>query len=199
MKHITVLILMGAAAAISGCATISEESCISGSWEALGYENGRDGDSRGKFSKIAETCTKYGITADYAQYRRGYDQGLPLYCSYDRGIRHGENGSSPKAECREIAAAAYLDGYDEGRVIYELRREYRAMLDHYDETHYALVDVLNRLASEDLAPEERKRLMKKRSRLKRRLDETRIDVRAFERVHGWPKTELAKPIPRRPN
>ncbi len=174
----------------AGCATISEDSCIAGSWESLGYEDGRNGESRGKFSKIAETCTKYGIAADFSQYRIGYDQGLPLYCSYDKGVDHGESGSSVKTECREIDAIPYLDGYDEGRVIYEIRREYDGLVKAYDKTRKALIDVSDRLSVEVMDPDERQRLRKKERRLQHLLDENRIDIRAFERIHGWPRGDL---------
>jgi len=77
---------LGFAGVISGCSTISEESCIEGSWERVGYEDGRGGKSLGHFDKIYETCAKYGVTPNAAQYQIGYDQGLPLYCSYDKGF-----------------------------------------------------------------------------------------------------------------
>ncbi len=189
----TSLILTSFAVLSAGCATISEDSCIAGSWESLGYEDGRNGESRGKFTKIAETCAKYGVSPNASQYRIGYDQGLPLYCSYDRGYDHGEGGSSLKTECREINAVPYFDGYDEGRVVYEIRREYDSLIQAYDSTRKALVNVSDRLSVETLEPEDRKRLRKKERRLQRQLDENRIDIRAFERIQNWPKRDL-KPV-----
>ena len=186
-------IYTGIALMTVGCASISEESCIAGSWESLGYEDGRNGESRGQFNKIAETCVKYGITANATQYRAGYDVGLPLYCSYDKGFAHGEVGRSIKTECREINSLTYIDGYDEGRVVYEIRREYEALVDVYFDHKTALEDVTLRLSDIDLEDGELKRLRKKRRRLENRLDEARIDVRAFERIQGWPKKKLPRP------
>lgn len=186
----TSLILASFAVLSAGCATISEDSCIAGSWESLGYEDGRNGESRGKFTKIAETCAKYGISPNVSQYRLGYGQGLPLYCSYDRGFDHGEDGSSLKTECREINATPYFDGYDEGRVVYEIRREYDSLVAAYETTRKSLVDVSDRLYDQTLEQDERKRLRKKERRLQRQLDDNRIDIRAFERVQGWPKGDL---------
>jgi len=190
MKRSIIFLLVGCAAISSGCATISEESCIAGSWEALGYEDGRDGSSRGKFTKIAETCAKYGIVADATQYRIGYSQGLPLYCSYDRGVRHGEDGSSLKQECREINAVPYLDGYDEGRIIYELRQAYNVLLDDYRDTCRAIEDVTLRLSAEGLEPKEKSRLIKKLRRLERQLVNDEHNIRYFEEDHGWPEQNL---------
>lgn len=187
------LILAGFAMLAAGCATISEESCIAGSWESLGYEDGRNGKSRGQFNRIAETCAKYGIAANAADYRIGYDQGLPLYCSYDKGFDHGDSGSSPKDECREINAVSYLDGYDEGRELYIVRKEYDGLIAAYNDTRKALEDVAYRVTDMSLADKERARLRKKKRRLERELDDNRIDIRAFERIQGWSKKTLPRP------
>jgi len=41
-----IILAISGAVLISGCATISEESCIEGSWEKLGYEDALGGSSR---------------------------------------------------------------------------------------------------------------------------------------------------------
>lgn len=187
------LIITGLALMTGACSTISEESCIAGSWESLGYEDGRKGESRSHFNKIAETCAKYGITANAVDYRLGYDQGLPLYCSYDKGLKHGEVGDSVKTECLEINASPYLDGYDEGRVIFEIRREYDALIDVYTDKRESLEDVAYRLTEDGLSDKERKKLRKKQRRLEDELDDARIDIRAFERIQNWPKQDLPAP------
>lgn len=187
------LILTSFAALLAGCSTISEEGCIAGSWESLGYEDGRDGKSRGHFNKIAETCTKYGIAAQATDYRRGYDQGLPLYCSYDKGLDHGESGDSVKTECREINSTPYLDGYDEGRVIYEIRREYDGLVDGYRDIRKDLEKVAREIHDGGHSEKEARRLRKKKYRLEDELDESRIDIRAFEKLQGWPRRNLPKP------
>ena len=187
------ILIAGFAALVAGCSTISEDSCIAGSWESLGYEDGRNGKSRGQFNKIAETCAKYGISANATQYKIGYDQGLPLYCSYDKGYDHGESGGSIKAECREINATKYLDGYDEGRITYAIQREYDGLIEVYDDTKAALEDVTYRMSDASLETRERKRLRDNRHRLERDLDDARIDIRVFERLQGWSKRTLVAP------
>lgn len=179
-------------ASLSGCATVSEETCIAGSWEALGYKDGRNGKSRGHFADIAETCAKYGITPNATQYRLGYDQGLPLYCSYDKGFSTGDNGNSPKEECLAIGADNYVDGHRDGYASFVVRSEYEDLIDEYNDVLKALDNVSERLLNETLPEDERKRLRKKRKRLERDLDDARIDIRAFERIEGWPKRDLRR-------
>ena len=226
------IILTGFAVMAAGCATISEESCIAGSWESLGYEDATTGESRNHFNKIAETCTKYGITANATEYRTGYDaglrqycsydkgyqhgtsgnwrktecgeinatpyldgynEGLPLYCSFDRGFDHGEAGDSAKAQCRKINSVAYLEGHDEGLVIYALKKEYQDLIEVYGDQRAELEDAAHRLSNFEMSDRDRRRLQEKKRRLERDLDETRIDIRAFERVHNWPKQPLYGP------
>ena len=224
-----IIIIAGFAALSASCSTISKDSCIAGSWESLGYEDGRNGESRGHFNKIAKACAKYGISANVLDYRAGYETGvrqycsydrgyrhgeagralktecreinstpyfdgyntgLPIYCSFDRGFDHGEAGKSANAQCRKISAIPYLDGHEEGRGLYEIRSEYEARIDAYDDTRSALEDVVYRLSSVDMNEDERTRLRKKKRRLERELDETRIDIRAFEQLYDWPKQAL---------
>lgn len=226
------IILADAAILLAGCSTISKDSCIVGSWESLGYEDGRKGESRGRFNKIAKSCAKHGILANAADYRSGYDAGVTQYCSYDKGLTHGKSGNSVKTECREINSTAYLagykegvplycsydrgfnhgeagnsiknqcsainaipylDGHEEGLVVYALNQEYEALYDVYEDKLAALEDVANRLSNSDMSDSEQSRLRRKLRRLERDLDETRIDIRAFERVQGWPKRSLPKP------
>lgn len=193
MMHKSILLTLAAGfavTAISGCATVSEETCIAGSWEALGYKDGRNGKSRGHFADIAETCAKYGVTPNASEYRLGYDQGLPLYCSYDKGFSTGDNGNSPKEECLAIGADNYVDGHQDGYATYLVRSEYEDLIDDYNDILKAFDNVSERLLDETLPAEEAKRLRKKRKRLARELDDARIDVRAFERVENWPKRSL---------
>lgn len=112
------IILVGFAVLSAGCSTISEESCIAGSWESLGYEDGRNGESRGHFNKIAKSCAKYGISANATDYRVGYDTGLRQHCSFDKGYKHGVSGNGRKTECLEINSTPYLDGYNNGLPLY---------------------------------------------------------------------------------
>jgi len=178
---------------MAGCSTISEEACVAGSWESLGYEDGRNGNSRGKFSKIAETCTKYGVSANASEYFSGYSKGLPLYCSYDRGYDHGVSGRSVKEECREINAIPYFDGYDEGYPIYVVKKEYDDLIEAYDDKRNAIENVAYDLSTRDLSQLERRGLREKLQRYEYELEDLKIDIRAFERGQGWPKRSLTDP------
>ncbi len=177
------VILPFAVIGLSACATISEDECIAGSWQDIGYKDGRNGNSRGKFADIAKTCAKYNVRPDRAAYMSGYDRGLPLYCTYDKGYRRGEDGSSLNQECVAAGFTAYADGHADGRVFYEIKSEYQGLIDQHENRIEALMDVRRRLKDDELSDQENKRLRKKAYRLENEAEDIRIDIRAMERLY----------------
>jgi len=84
-----------------------------------------------------------------------------------------------------------LLSFDEGRIVYEIKREYEGILQDYADICEDIIDVTRRLSEDEMDEKERKRLRKKKRRLERNLDQTRVNIRSLERVHGWPQRDLA--------
>ena len=180
------LAVMGGAG-LSGCASISEDTCQAGNWEALGYKDGTRGVRRDKVAKYADKCSKYGISLNPEEYLRGFNAGLPTYCTYERGFALGEGGSSYNQLCSGALAADFAPGYDAGRIVYAVHQEHRGLIDSYTSRMDDIYGVRQRLDTEDLLPEDRKRLRKKLRRFQREADDIRIDIRAFERINDLPR------------
>ncbi|WP_409433852.1 DUF2799 domain-containing protein [Litorimonas sp. RW-G-Af-16] len=195
MTHYKHLILSAMAVplaglALSSCATISEDECIAGSWQDIGYNDGRAGNSRGRFADIASTCAKYDVIPNRNAYMSGYDSGLPLYCTFDNGISRGESGGDPNQECIAINATPYLEGHAEGYAVYQITSEHQSLIDDYEDALTALIEVRRRLDEEDNDADERRRLRKKEIRLDDRREDLRIEVRALERQYGLPRYDF---------
>lgn len=171
-------------AGLSGCATISEDKCLAGNWQELGYRDGSNGVKRDKASKIADTCAKYGVEMDFDTYLAGFNQGLPSYCTYERGFSRGENGSSYNQLCSGALAVDFAPGYDEGRVVYEVYKEHKSLISTYENKRDDIAGVRGRLEGEDLSPEDVKRLRKKLRRFSRQAEDMKIDIRTWERLHN---------------
>jgi len=188
MKRTLVLttIILGTVG-LTSCATISEDECIAGSWQEIGFRDGENGKSRSKLADYAETCIKYNVTPDRLSYFQGFEQGLLRYCSYDKGFNTGEYGNSANEECRSVPDNGYFAGYEEGRIIYDINREHKSLIAEYDRTIERLVETKRRLEEEDLDAEGRKKLRKRLLRLQDQREDNRIDIRAFERIHNLPK------------
>jgi len=172
---------------LSGCASISKEECQVGSWADIGYKDGARGKKRGRLADYAKTCAKYGISPDRQAYLTAFEQGVTKYCTYERGFERGETGSSFNQVCAHRPQSGFADGYDAGRIVYEIHNEHRNLIEAYEDRYAAYEDVTRRLAEDDLGADERKRLKKKVSRLDREIEDLRIDVRAHERLYDLPR------------
>ena len=192
------VILSGAIIGLTGCASISKDECISGNWSDIGYKDGVNGKSRGKLADYAKTCIKYGVEPNRDVYLTAFENGLVKYCTFEQGLKLGENGSSYNQVCSGDLANGFSQGYDEGRVVYEINREHKRLISDYEETLEDLVDVRGRLAGDiidkdgegniiPLSTSERKRLTKKQYRLEGELDDKRQDVRDFEYANDLPR------------
>jgi hypothetical protein len=184
---LTGVLLPFAALSLSSCATISEDECVAASWQDIGYNDGRSGTSRGRFADISKTCAKYSVVPDREAYMRGFEQGIPLFCTYDNGYSNGESGSGVNTECRNLGSQAYADGHADGYVVYQIRSEHRELINRYEETTEDVIEVRRRLREETLDRDEERRLEKKLYRLETRADDLRIEIRALERLHGLPR------------
>ncbi len=191
-KTLSLTLLAATALSVSGCKTVSEDTCLAGNWEAVGFKDGTKGKSANRLSKIAEACTKFGTSVDNQAYLAGYDAGLPKYCTFQRGFERGEGGSSYNQICSGELAAEYAPGYEEGRVRYEIYQGHEQLVGRYEEHASALYHVRERLRNDELSDSERKRLRYKERRLENEIDDIRYDIRDFERRFDLPRTSLGR-------
>lgn len=106
---------------MSGCATMSEDECMTSDWSAIGYEDGSRGYTTDRLGKHRKACAKHGVTPDFAAYQSGRDQGLIEYCQPGRGFTVGSHGGSYHGVCSVNLEADFLDAYNAGYHLYSLR------------------------------------------------------------------------------
>ena len=184
MRSVVIPVML-AAAALAGCETISQQACASGDWEGIGFRDGTHGHSRARLADIAESCGKYAITPDRSAYLRGLEDGLIRYCTPERGYRSGRAGSGVNNECTVRGFDGYVLAHADGFAEHRIESEYRGLIQRWEKTDAALLNVTGRLADPELPASERERLQKKQARLRRRAKSIRIDIRAMERIHGF--------------
>lgn len=124
MKTLSILTLAAAAtmatASLSGCASISEKKCLTGNWGDIGYKDGIKGKRRDAISDYADDCADHGVTPNRELYLARYNEGLGFYCTYEKGHALGEEGASYNQVCSGALAADFSQGYDAGRIVYEI-------------------------------------------------------------------------------
>ncbi|RZJ26683.1 MAG: DUF2799 domain-containing protein [Haliea sp.] len=90
--------VLGAAALLTGCASLSPAECATANWRQIGIQDG----SQGRTDRAAahhDACAKAGIAVDVASYRAGRGEGLQGYCRLDVAINEGLAGRSYRGVC----------------------------------------------------------------------------------------------------
>jgi hypothetical protein len=186
MKKSVTIITMGIflGASVSGCQTISEEACLSGSWEDIGFKDGEAGRSRSRLADIAERCAEFSVVPDRIAYIQGLELGLQRYCGPNNGFEHGRSGQPPNAECEAGGFIDYLDAFADGYDVYQLESERDNLVSRWEDRRRDYQNVSGRLINDELDARERRRLETKQERLINQMENIRIDIRAMERLHG---------------
>ena len=109
------------ATGLTGCASMSGDECMTSDWAAIGYEDGARGYTTARISDRRKACAKHGVTADFAAYQSGREQGLIEYCQPGRGFNVGSNGGRYNGVCRVELEADFLEAYNAGYHLYTLR------------------------------------------------------------------------------
>ncbi len=110
-----------ASIALGGCASMSGDECAMSDWSAVGYEDGARGYTTDRFSTYRKACSKHGVAPDFQAYLQGRDQGLVEYCQPGRGFHLGSRGAAYGGVCGAELEPEFLDAYNAGYQLYELR------------------------------------------------------------------------------
>lgn len=103
---------------VSGCATMSAEECQTANWQAIGHEDGSQGLESTQFAKHRKACAEHGVQANFAQYKQGYEGGVRLYCTPERGYSLGKDNNPLPTICPNDLAPNVDRGYRLGQELY---------------------------------------------------------------------------------
>ncbi|WP_067868505.1 DUF2799 domain-containing protein [Neptuniibacter marinus] len=121
------VVLISLVALLSGCASLSEEECVTGDWYGIGYSDGLQGRSETFLSNHQEACAEYTIAFDVKPYLMGREEGLKRYCHQDNGYRLGRSGAKYHYVCPEDLEPAFLETYQSGRQVYQQEQQVREL------------------------------------------------------------------------
>ena len=147
----------------AGCVSISEQECLAGDWESIGYRDGAEGHDRTRVLKHADACGKFDVVPDRQAYLAGWEAGLHVYCTPRKGYELGERGRTLNEVCRN---PEFSTAYYEGRALFEAKKELRQLRASVDELEDELVEIEQAVGqvktaqvAEDIGAEERVRLV----------------------------------------
>jgi hypothetical protein len=114
------IVLLATAAMLSGCASLSQQECLTADWESIGYRDGSQGYDAGRIAKHSEACAEHGVKADSQLYEEGRIRGLELFCTDSNGMRLGRQGYAYTGVCPLSLEAAFSHGYEIGRQLHDV-------------------------------------------------------------------------------
>ncbi len=120
MKRLQLIVLTSLIFLLATCASISKQECLVGEWEQLGYRDGSQGKASSRLGAHMEECGKHGMAVDRTLYQKGYQEGLKVYCTYERGVEIGRAGRYFTEVCPVALAAEFRRGYQFGQQIKKL-------------------------------------------------------------------------------
>jgi hypothetical protein len=109
------------AAALAGCATMSEDDCALADWRALGVRDGTRGQTLAMGERRASACTRHGFAMDWDAYAAGRDAGLAEWCVPVNGFNLGESGSAYNGVCHRHDERAFLAAWEHGHTLHAFR------------------------------------------------------------------------------
>lgn len=178
--------------AISGCATMDREECLTVDWRTVGFEDGVAGHSADRIGEHRKACAKHGVAPDLTAYQEGRAEGLREYCIPSNGFRVGAQGGGYSGICPSDLEPAFADAYHSGRQLYTLESRLSNVsyqLDsRRDQLRSAESDIVTRSAraiSSDATTEERAQAVVDVKHLGERVGQLKSEIRQLEeeRVH----------------
>lgn len=104
-----------------GCASMNKSECLVSDWQMIGYEDGARGYGTDRLSRHRKACAKHSVVPDLAGYQEGRLQGLQEYCQPTRGFALGNSGANYGGVCPTELEADFLDAYNSGHHLRQLR------------------------------------------------------------------------------
>lgn len=174
--------------AMQGCASMSQEECVTGDWYAIGYEDGARGRNADRIGKYRKACADHDITPDLRAYQEGREEGLREFCRPQTGFAVGRRGNSYSGICPADLEPAFVAAYQEGKQLYSLRAQVnnttRMLAIRKEEMHELekdLVRVAAAVIDSETTGEERAILLIDAKNMARRQGELEHEILSLER------------------
>ena len=100
---------------------MNKAECLISDWQMIGYEDGARGYGTQRLARHRKACAKHGIVPDLAAYQQGRSEGLHEYCQPTKGFALGSSGSKYAGVCPAELEADFLDAYNAGHHLRQLR------------------------------------------------------------------------------
>jgi len=132
--------------ALSGCATMSGDECLTSDWQGIGFDDGSKGYTADRLSQHRKACAKHGVSPDLNAYRSGRTEGLRHYCQPQRGFNLGVSGGRYNGVCAIDLEADFVDAYRSGAQLHSLRANVSSANDQIQAKRQEQEDIANSMS-----------------------------------------------------
>ena len=183
--------------ALSGCATMNRDECLTVDWRTVGFEDGVAGYSGDRIGEHRKACAKHGVTPDLSAYQAGREEGLREYCVPVNGFRLGSQGGGYSGMCPADLDPAFADAYESGRQLHTLQSRLSSVSYALDSKrgalHDAESDIVTRSAvaiSSGATGEERAQAVLDVKNLGERVGRLKAEIRQLEEDRVYRERDL---------
>ncbi|WP_296642352.1 DUF2799 domain-containing protein [Roseinatronobacter sp.] len=135
---------------LTGCASLTQEECLTGDWGGIGQRDGAAGRvADTQFARHVKACADAGITPDRAAWQRGYARGLQNYCTPLSGLNEGVEGRRYRNVCPAATESAFLRGFQIGLDDHKAREDVRRVQLEIARLRARNNEILSLLATDD--------------------------------------------------
>lgn len=191
----TLILIAVTAAALTGCASMSQNECTTADWRTIGYEDGAAGYGAERMAQHRKACADHGVRLDLDAYQAGRALGLSEYCQPQNAYRVGSYGSGYQGVCPAALEPAFVAAYEAGRALYtrELRvnnarkqivskeRELESLEDEMAQKALLVIGSDTTVEQRAQALLDTRQLAERRSRVSGELEQLRKDRIRYER------------------
>lgn len=179
---------ISATLALSGCASMSEEECLTADWRLLGYEDALQGRSTATIAQHRRACAGVSITPDLDLYQQGHTEGARLYCTAANGYLAGSRGSTYQGICPADLETGFMQAYRDGRELYAVTSEIstlqasiRQQQSAIEGMRHDIEELESEIVSEDSTADVRRANLEEIEGLSDRIAESEVEIAQAQR------------------
>lgn len=182
MRWIIASVVVGAAALLGSCATMSEDECRAGAWGEKGHADGMAGYPMTRLNDHVEACAKFQVTADPVAYSSAREDGLRSYCTLERGWTEGRSGNTYYGVCLPEEEAVFLPAYEDGQRLHAAEAAVEAADSALSSAAARVSDREEKLDAKQRELRQEGLSDEERQRIRDRIEEVRGEIRAARRA-----------------
>jgi hypothetical protein len=185
------------AAALAGCAGMSEQACLTSDWRTVGFEDGTLGRTVGTIGSYRQQCAEHGVAPDLDAYRAGHAEGVQTYCREGHGFEVGRSGAAYQGVCPVDLEANFLAAYNTGRHLYELESALQRVVGQLasnrraqDDIKKELTAIATSMVSDETTAEQRVAFVARSAEIGQRYGELTAQIQTLEAERAVRTLEL---------